>query len=216
MIALTPSLIGVDLGKTNDHSAIVVAQPTPDDPPTYDLRHIERVPLRTRYTDVAEHVTGIVADLRRPVQVWEPSVPGSSVVKDLRPKVELILDFTGVGIAVAEIFLAAHIGCPIVLVTITGGVKVTWDEVGIHVPKADLVSVVQRCLQEERLRMPADDPSVDLLGKELVEFQATIGKTGHVTYGVAADWRSGAHDDLVLATALALWWGESRPRPELW
>jgi hypothetical protein len=37
-----------------------------------------------------------------------------------------------------------------------------------------------------------------------------------VSYGVVADWREGQHDDLVLATALAAWWGESRPHVGLW
>ncbi len=32
--------------------------------------------------------------------------------------------------------------------------------------------------------------------------------TGHAQY--AADWRSGTHDDLVLALACALWYGENR------
>jgi hypothetical protein len=228
-----PYILGIDLGKMADYTALVIAEPHFDtidvtrhdragkpeyvkSAPVYDLRHIERVPLRTRYTDAAAHVAGIVADLRQPVRVQTSTIPGFPVFEDRRPEMAVILDYTGVGIAVAEIFLAAGIDCPIVLVTITSGGRVTWDEVGIHVPKADLVSVVQRCLQEERLRMPADDPASDLLARELSDFQAVIGRTGHVSYGVVADWRDGQHDDLVLATALAAWWGESRPTPEIW
>jgi hypothetical protein len=211
-----PYILGIDLGKMADYTALVIAQPNRDPKPIYDLRHIERVPLRTRYTDAAAHVAGIVADLRQPVRVQTSTIPGFPVFEDRRPEMTVVLDYTGVGIAVAEIFLAAGIDCPIVLVTITSGGKPTWDEVGIHVPKADLVSVVQRCLQEERLRMPADDPTSDLLARELADFQAVIGRTGHVSYGVVADWRDGQHDDLVLATALAAWWGESRPTPEIW
>lgn len=211
-----PFYLGVDLGKTADYTALVLAEPSGGDRPVYDLTMIERVPLRTRYTEVAAHVAGWVADLRTPVKVGSVDDWGMTTVRDKRPEMHVVLDYTGVGIAVAEIFLAAGIGCDVVLVTITGGGRVTYDEVGIHVPKADLVSVVQRCLQEERLRMPADDPTSDLLAGELAEFQAKIGPTGHVSYGVAADWRSGAHDDLVLATALAVWWGESRTVVNVW
>jgi hypothetical protein len=103
-----------------------------------------------------------------------------------------------------------------VLLTITSGERVTVDEVGIHVPKPHLVSCVERVLQEERLRMPADDPATELLGKELGDFQAILKPSGHVSYGNAGDWRTGQHDDLVLATALAVWWGESRPQTEIW
>lgn len=194
-----PFVLGVDLGKAQDHTAIVLAEPSGVAPTVYDLTHIERVPLKTRYTDVASHLRGVVNFLAQPQ----------------RP-VTIVLDYTGVGIAVAEIFLAARIGCPIVLLTITAGGKVTTDEVGVHVPKADLVSVVQRLLQEERLRLPDDDDQADLLIRELGDFQAVIKPSGHVSYGVSADWREGQHDDLVLAAALALWWGESAPRPEIW
>jgi hypothetical protein len=200
-----PILLGIDLGKTADYTALVLAEPNDDPRPMYDLTHIERVPLKTRYTDVAIHVREMVTHLRTPAK------PGGAP-----PSVIAVLDFTGVGIAVAEIFLAAKIGCPIALVTITGGAKVTRDEVGIHIPKGELVGVVQRCLQEERLRVPADDPSSDLLLTELADFHAVIRPSGHIAYEAALDWRSGKHDDLVLATALALWWGENAPRPEVW
>lgn len=200
--AAVPSyLIGVDLGKMADYSALIIAEPSADPTPTYDLRHIERVPLKTRYTDVAAHVAGLVADLK----------------DDPRIDVTIVLDYTGVGLAVAEIFLAAGITCPISLVTITAGSKVTRDEVGIHIPKGELVAAVQRCLQEERLRVPADDPASDLLLGELGDFQAKITPSGHLTYQAAVDWRSGKHDDLVLAASLALWWGEAgRVAVEVW
>lgn len=212
-----PFILGIDLGKASDHTALVLAQPAKTTPVRYDVRHIERVPLQTRYTAVAEHAKQTIATLRTPVKVETRSPElGIPVTIERRPEATIILDYTGVGIAVAEIFLDAEIDCSIVLLTITNGSKVTVDEVGVHVPKKDLVSAVQRTLQEERLKLPDDDPATDLLTKELADFQAVIGPTGHVSYGVAQDWRTGQHDDLVLATALAIWWGESQPRAEIW
>ena len=40
--------------------------------------------------------------------------------------------------------------------------------------------------------------------KEMSDFKSSISETGHDSYGV---WRTGGHDDLVLAVALALWYG---------
>lgn len=211
-----PFILGIDLGKAQDHTALVLAEPSKDPEPVYDLTFIERVPLKQRYTDIAQHVKGIVAELRTPVKVSTEKFSGFAVVEEKRPELTIVLDFTGVGVAVAEIFLSAGIDCQIALVTITSGGKVTWDEVGIHVPKADLVSVVQRLLQEERLRYAEDDTAAEDLVKELGDFQAIIRPSGTVAYGVAMDWREGQHDDLVLASALAVWWGESAPRSEVW
>ena len=39
-------------------------------------------------------------------------------------------------------------------------------------------------------------------------FRATISLTGRDSYGAGEDWREGRHDDLVLATAMAAWYGE--------
>ena len=44
---------------------------------------------------------------------------------------------------------------------------------------------------------------------ELIEVR--ISTSGHAQY--AAEWRTGAHDDLVLALACAVWFGEHGPKP---
>lgn len=188
-------LLGLDLGKAADHTALVLAEPTDVIPPVYDITQIERIELKTRYTEIVAHVCEIVRILRNPDE-YE------------RPDVVLVLDHTGCGIPVAEMFLDAEPDCEIVLVTITAGNRVTYDEVGIHIPKGDLVSVVQRVLQENRLRVASDDPHADLLLQELTDMRAKISQTGHVSYEASVDWRSGKHDDIVLAGALALWYGE--------
>ena len=46
--------------------------------------------------------------------------------------------------------------------------------------------------------------------EELLSFQVKISVSGHDTYGA---WREGTHDDLVLATALAVWVGEKKVLP---
>jgi hypothetical protein len=46
------------------------------------------------------------------------------------------------------------------------------------------------------------------LVRELQNFQVKITAAANETFGV---WRDGQHDDLVLAVALASWWGERNP-----
>jgi hypothetical protein len=207
-------ILGVDLGKATDHTAIILAEPNAVDLPTYDITHIERVDLHTRYTEVVRHVCeDLIPELRKPVLCQQYSKQiGAEISIERKPSLTLMLDYTGVGMAVAEMFADASPDCDLILVTITGGQKVTMDDEGLHIPKGELVSAVQRVLQEERIRLPADDPHVDTLTTELTDFQANITLSGHVTYGAAEGWRSGKHDDLVLAAAMALWWGESGPR----
>jgi predicted HD phosphohydrolase len=59
---------------------------------------------------------------------------------------------------------------------------------------------------------PEDLTWREVLKEELHNFEARISASGHATYGAADDWRQGAHDDIVLAAALAAW--ESRPMPK--
>jgi hypothetical protein len=53
-------------------------------------------------------------------------------------------------------------------------------------------------------------PLVPVLMRELQDFRVKISDQGHDSYGA---WREGAHDDLVLAVAVAAWYGE-RWRPD--
>lgn len=46
-----------------------------------------------------------------------------------------------------------------------------------------------------------------MLVKELLNFKVTISTSGHDSYEA---WREGDHDDLVLATAMALWLAERK------
>jgi hypothetical protein len=48
------------------------------------------------------------------------------------------------------------------------------------------------------------------LRAELKNFRAKVSATGHDSYGAGDDWRHGNHDDLVLAVALSVWWGERK------
>jgi hypothetical protein len=92
-------------------------------------------------------------------------------------------------------------------VIITGGTKVLREADGYwHVAKRELVSGVLAVLQSGRLKISTGLREARTLTKELQAFRSKINvNTGNESFTA---WRERDHDDLVLATALALWHGE--------
>jgi hypothetical protein len=190
-------IAGLDLGQVSDSTGLIVAEvTTTDGEHQYDVQHIERVPLGTRYPNIVDHACATMA-------VLHDRIP--------RPALYLAVDQTGVGRAVGDMLVQAN---PLVdqlaLITITGADLVNGDAVdGWRVPKRDLVSVVQVLLQTGRLRIANQLPMATELTNELLGFRVKISLAGHDSYGAGEDWRSAPHDDLVLALALACWFGET-------
>lgn len=218
----TPALrltLGLDLGKLADYTALAVAEeraegtrphPDPRRPgvvpawskdPDYSLPWLERWPLQTPYHTIAADVARRVADLAA------------------RPGVEVALfaDATGVGVAVIELLTAQPairaLGRRFAAVTITAGHETTSGGAGRHrwhhVPKKELVGAAQVALQRHKLKVAASLPEAATLTSELRTFEVKITESANATYS----HRDGAHDDLVLATALALWGAARTPTP---
>ena len=61
-------------------------------------------------------------------------------------------------------------------------------------------------LEDERLQIASRLRYVSALVGELQAFRRQVTGAGRTAYGV----ETGAHDDLVIAVALAVWWGERR------
>jgi hypothetical protein len=196
-------ILGLDLGQTQDFSALVAVETSVHRPPVlkegwlcpapakyrYEVRGVRRWALRTAYTQIAKDVADLTAG--RPLAGCALGV-----------------DKTGVGAGVLEIIRAAKPNATVVPVLITAGHEAkraedwTW-----HVPKLDLVAAVTAPLESGRLAIPeALGADGKTLGKELLAFRAKVTAAGNET--AEADWRSRAHDDLVLALAIALWLGE--------
>ncbi len=199
--------LGVDLGQAADYTAIAVLDrlllPTPvlagrgsttsslylpsaKSPPSYrlDCRHLERLPLNTPYPEVVDRIGRLLTT---------PALQGDT---------QLVVDATGVGRPVVDLFRERDLEP--VPITITGGDTVSYDQ-GLRVPKRDLVGAVAVLLQTDRLRIAEALPHARTLTDELLRFRVKIDPlTSHDSYGV---WRDGAHDDLVLAVAVAAWWG---------
>lgn len=174
-------VVGVDLGQVRDYTAIAIldlSRRGSDD--LYALRRLERY-RDIPYTDVVQRLEEIHTKLK---------------------DAEFVVDATGVGAPVVDM-LDSHSVRP-VRVYIHGGTSVSFEGGVWKVPKRDLVSTVQILLQNGLLKI-APGPLADVLISEMLNFRMKINPaTAHDSY---AAWREGDHDDLVLAVALACWWG---------
>lgn len=208
-------IVSCDLGQRIDPTAVAVLEVrppaaiaeavTPHDmevalaarhPPRIDVRHLERLPLGTEYHGVVAHVGSLLR--RSPLDRGGPA---------------LVLDQTGVGTPVVEMFTRA--GLRPIGVTITGGDKEvrvmgTGRHEEWHVAKLLLVSRVQAGLNDGSLRIAKDLPDARTLAVEMQDFRASISDAGYTRFGA----REGAHDDLILAVAIGAWQA-GRRQPEV-
>jgi hypothetical protein len=187
-------ICGLDLGQANDWTAAVVVEQTEIEgaPPTarfrYDIRHVDRV-RRVPYDAIAVRVRDLVERL------------GAAV---------LVVDATGVGRPVVDMLERFRIRAEIVAVTIGGGDAPVQHGSAWTCPKRDLATTVAVLLQTSRLHIGPQVPHAETLMKELGNFHVKVSASGHDTYEA---WRSADKDDLVLAVALACWYGERSGPP---
>jgi Terminase RNaseH-like domain len=176
-------VVGVDLGQSYDPTAIAAVRRVDDDQtdPIFQVGHLQRLPLNTPYPGVVRHVATMLNTPR------------------LRNKSELVIDYTGVGRPVFDMFQVA--GISPIGVSIHAGDAVTHEGRTYKVPKLILISGVQALLHSGRLKIQKNLPDAPALVAELQDFRGVVSDTGYWKFGA----RSGKHDDLVLAVAIALW-----------
>jgi hypothetical protein len=179
-------VLGLDLGQVQDYTAVAIVQRVAARNGLVQVPYLERFPLGTSYPAIVARITQLLA------------------TPPLREQACLVVDATGVGTAVIDLLRQANLR-PIAI-TITGGDKIHREtKTRYSVPKRELVGCLQVLLQIGRLKIASALLEAELLVKELLAFQVKITASAHDTYGA---WREGAHDDLVLALALATWYGE--------
>lgn len=206
-------VVGVDLGQSQDPTAIAICEhvsgavdegsdyerhcgiPTKQKPAErVNVRHLQRLPLGLSYPAQVQHVADLLA---------RPPLNGNETTA----VAQLIIDQTGVGAAVADIFNAA--GMRPIRLSITAGNEATW--VGndrVHVAKTILISTVDAMLHTGTLKFAATLSEAGAMRDELQDFRRKLSDAGRATYAA----RTGAHDDLVLAVSISCWW-ISRPPP---
>jgi hypothetical protein len=192
----TDYLIGLDLGQRCDRSALAIleragkARPDHADSSVnhYAIRHLHRWPLQTSYHTVVADLADLV---RRPPLHWPV----------------LVVDQTGVGQAVVDWLAKAGLSALLRSVVITSGRRSRQSSSGTwHVPKRQLIGCLQMLLRSRRLQV-TDLPEREALLQEMQAFRVKITAAAHERFEAA---RQGDHDDLVLAVALAAWWGERK------
>jgi hypothetical protein len=226
MQPLDPSLrhvIGLDLGKLSDPSALALLEwrvgpladqrkrdlwgKIPWEPgqkasipgkPVYDVPTLKRWPLGMAYTQISADVIRFLRT--EPLTRSEPL---------------LVVDSTGVGVAVCEMLLQEIRRYPMrggfVAVTITAGSAVTHSgDSQYRVAKKALASTLQVLLGYERLRIAPGLREAPTLARELATFTVKVTEAANESF---ESWRERDHDDLVLAVALAAWAAEKLPWP---
>lgn len=188
--------VGLDLGQTTDPTAMSVIEKRQvpilhlghrtgklNYVTAYGIRHLERLPLGTSYPAVIQHVKATLN-----------TVP-------LTRNSRLIIDHTGVGRPIFDLFQQAHMNPA--GITITAGLD--WSrESGeqYRVPKGILVSKLQAAIHTGLLKAATGLPEAEVLKGELADFNVTHTQTGHAQFGA----RTGRHDDLVLSVSVAFWY----------
>jgi hypothetical protein len=192
-------IVGLDLGQVSDSSALAVINrlTTGGAEPIFQATYLHRWPTGTAYPKIVE---GVVKMLEGDSFKHQP----------LRQRPVLVIDATGVGRPVADMFRGSKLGALFMPVVITGGHQVNTEGGTYYVPKRLLVSTVQMLLQTRRFKFAEALPEAATLVSEMQNFQLTITEQANDTY----EGRKGSHDDLLLAVALGLWAGVSlKPIP---
>ena len=207
--------LGLDLGQAADSTALAtLEEPTwipgrgwcaATDLTSEDRRNLDIPELKYAWARQAPLLTPLwLRQLKRyPLQTPYPVIV-EDVVRRLggkethRPEVILVIDGTGVGAAVVDMFRYGKLPCAMYNVIITGGAKAERN----HIPKRDLIGALQVSLQRSQLVISQDTDETKTLVNELREYKVKISDRGHDSYNA----REGKHDDLVLAAALATWY----------
>lgn len=199
--------VGVDIGQRQDPSAIVVAEcfrrPTgrmvttqyhgdgsftqePETESAFRVHLVESVPLGTSYEAVAERVATVTAGARL-------KAPGSSLsVRIDQGGNRSFMDLARRALASSDAYIEG--------VTITATDRLEHDPGELRVGKSYLVNRLEVLFEQERIELPESRPETEALLLELKAFERHRTERAHLIFGA----RSGAHDDLVIALALAV------------
>jgi Terminase-like family. len=209
--------VGIDLGQSNDptafsaverlshyvtnpwtpgsriHSGFTAIPVTDIDgkkpPDAFHIRALERLKLGVSYLDIASQLAAMLGTQK---------LVGARV----------FIDATGVGRPVCDLLRSA--GIKHTAVTITGGRDEHQHGNAATVSKLLLISKLQAVLHSDELKIADELPEAKAFMRELQEFRVSWTAAGNIQFGA----RQGAHDDLVLAAALAIY-GATRSEPAM-
>jgi hypothetical protein len=177
--------LGLDLGQARDYSAIAVAERRTEltgtqDPVTYlhhtrtrtIVTHLQRIPLRTPYSEVVERVRSVVH--RYPQR-----------------RLQILMDATGIGAVVREMMRDANLGVTTFGVTITGGSRVTLSYGGYYVPRHDLLANLRVLMEKRMLEIHVRGPNAEALKTEFLRWGRRSAHDDLVFATALACWKAG-------------------------
>jgi hypothetical protein len=189
--------VGLDLGQKQDFSALAVIDrvdvSTGRDQWGRQLFEVQHHVVHLARFQIGIDYTRIVEEVRKLL-----------LTPELRGRARLIVDATGVGVAVFDLLVKAQLS-PIG-VTITAGHEAKINDTGgFHVPKKDLIARLQVLLEQSRLKVARSLPEAEILTEEMLAFGSRTTDSGNEVFG---NFKAGSHDDLVLAICVATWYSE--------
>lgn len=200
------TIVSVDLGKIKDYATIniledrLIQRPTTRQPMTPNIPIYDVPSMLTRVYDLIE-----LGEMRG---VSYPEVAAKISRVCMHPKISqpytLVVDATGVGIAVCDLLRGPPYFLSPVGITITGGHQVTESEWGYNVPKQSIVEILEVLLETERLKIAEDLEHLQDFKDQILDFVKGPNKRGQ-SYGAENDE---IHDDFVMGTAIGLWYAE--------
>lgn len=204
-------VLGVDFGSMSDRTAMVVNEWSVATQTTYSQAYAQREPNVVRRDRIIHHS---IRALHRPatgtaypaviqqIKLWLEDLP----VMERKPI--LAVDGTGLGGPIVD-YLRKERLSPLAIV-ITGGGKVEIDETKASVPKSHLAGTMQVALQTGRLKIAAELPEAAVMLREMQSFKVKLTASGHEMFESGVN---SIHDDIVCATAIAIFTAEKKPQP---
>ncbi len=189
--------VGVDIGQRHDYTAVVVAEVEQrQDVDHYVVRLIERLPLDTKYPDVALRVAQVVLNLKERSRSLE-DIDGDFMT-------QCWVDATGVGLPVVDLIREHGVSVTAALFTASEHLNEKPGQI-VTIGKSFMVGRLQTLLQAGRLHLPIT-VEAQILVDELKSYEISVTPKANATFNA----RSGKHDDLVCALGLAV--GDGRGR----
>jgi len=152
------------------------------------LRYLERMSLSATYPDIVAQISTLL---------------NAEEIKDVEAcgETDVVLDVTGVGRAILELFTRDRIA-PIVAIITGAGVQEEEIDDLWRLPKRELVGTLRVVYEEKRLKMAE---SLDLVPALLDELRRFKMRPPRIDPNDPESWREAESDDLVFAVGLACW-----------
>lgn len=186
------AVLGVDLGKRTDHSAVALLLPDRDG---WRIPSVTRLPLTSG--DGTGHYLGQARRLAAAV---------TKVLAAVEGEVRVMVDATGVGDAVTEMVAAelpADSRVRLISVVLTGGRGATHRGSRFSVSKTALIGPMTAALEQGQLKF-GQFRDVDVVRRELLAYRVRAASVEAGADRLEAA-RQSDHDDCVVAVAMAVY-----------